>query len=396
MDDDKDQALAVIQAIIDMIKDDRDEEISPLLEKLPLDKLENEQSDNLLNRFLSLCAEYNRPLCVKPILKTWEEKIYQANKEISFFSTLFLHPLFSDQLLRFLSIVFKDTTAQEILSEIIFYDPGSMTIQACAKVISAYGEQSRDVYNNLLHEADDYDNHEVYNFLIAKLEQTAEYVQTPEWVKNFTSHEVPKVSEIKIAKSKPVEFDIPDIETAVNLLTDGLKTEGIAFEDLEEAQTAVRRFWSIATYKEKVELIKPVMNKISLASLQDDIELFRILGPANPQLNASENELEYGGWRMFISNIFDIDYDTDQSVDWFRGACDHCHLKIRYYWYALRIPQVNGGWSGCYCSFDCLREGLVEQEIRENDGVPDLLTTQMIELLEDQIYERGIQERIPD
>lgn len=45
-------------------------------------------------------------------------------------------------------------------------------------------------------------------------------------------------------------------------------------------------------------------------------------------------------------------------VEWFTGECKHCRRSIRHKHYALRMPMVQGGWYGCYCSFECLRNGV--------------------------------------
>jgi len=57
-----------------------------------------------------------------------------------------------------------------------------------------------------------------------------------------------------------------------------------------------------------------------------------------------------------------------------------CHEKIEKKHYALRMPQLNGGWKGCYCSFECLEEGT--EDI-------DTFSARM----KDQLEQHGIYER---
>lgn len=44
----------------------------------------------------------------------------------------------------------------------------------------------------------------------------------------------------------------------------------------------------------------------------------------------------------------------DLSTSWFKGYCDYCEKKIEKMRYAVRYPMENGGFIGCYCSFNCI------------------------------------------
>ena len=58
------------------------------------------------------------------------------------------------------------------------------------------------------------------------------------------------------------------------------------------------------------------------------------------------------------------------------------------------MPRPHGGWIGCYCSFKCLRDGVSDKELDE--GRPDLATRSMVDSLEDQFDDIGIQDRVAD
>lgn len=55
------------------------------------------------------------------------------------------------------------------------------------------------------------------------------------------------------------------------------------------------------------------------------------------------------GCRMLTCDEF-----CEERQDWFTGYCDICDTMIEKKQYALRLPHVGGGWSGCFCGFDCL------------------------------------------
>lgn len=49
-----------------------------------------------------------------------------------------------------------------------------------------------------------------------------------------------------------------------------------------------------------------------------------------------------------------------ESDDFFEGSCDRCKLRIPDYRWCARMPQMNGGWHGCYCSWNCVFEYINE------------------------------------
>lgn len=46
----------------------------------------------------------------------------------------------------------------------------------------------------------------------------------------------------------------------------------------------------------------------------------------------------------------------ETSNKWFSKYCDGCGTIIRKKSFAVRFPLAIGGFQGCYCSFDCMRE----------------------------------------
>lgn len=49
-------------------------------------------------------------------------------------------------------------------------------------------------------------------------------------------------------------------------------------------------------------------------------------------------------------------YDPKSGMTWFTGKCDGCNKFIPDLSHALRFPRKDGGWKGCYCSFECMLE----------------------------------------
>ena len=80
---------------------------------------------------------------------------------------------------------------------------------------------------------------------------------------------------------------------------------------------------------------------------------------------------KYGGRRMLLDTLYEYDeYLDEYKSEWFTGNCQQCSLKIAYPHYAIRKPRFKGGWSGCYCSWECLKDEMetLLQQLDEIDG----------------------------
>ncbi len=119
----------------------------------------------------------------------------------------------------------------------------------------------------------------------------------------------------------------------------------------------------------------------------------RIFGPLNVILGRECATSITGGCRMLTCCCRDFDQAEDDDelqvspTSWFEGYCDSCHYTIRDISHAIRQPVVGGGWIGCYCCMECLRN----QPARELDQMAELLLMWMVSMLE----LKGILDRIP-
>ena len=132
-----------------------------------------------------------------------------------------------------------------------------------------------------------------------------------------------------------------------------------------------------------------------LEDLQNDDELFRLLGPVSPITDAGVDDMKYGGERMFISQRYVYDDGTDSTdvnieTPWFTGSCEYCNLRIRRKYHAVRQPVDTGGWIGCFCSWKCVRDKV------EKVDFTDHFTLELCDLHEEKMEEIGIYDRIPD
>jgi hypothetical protein len=102
----------------------------------------------------------------------------------------------------------------------------------------------------------------------------------------------------------------------------------------------------------------------------------RVWGPKNsiPGKECASGPDGKGPCRMLQCECLDLDeddnndiYENEGEVTWFKGKCDGCGDFIPDLSHALRFPHRNGGWVGCYCSFDCMVNHPPDQICKEEN-----------------------------
>lgn len=136
--------------------------------------------------------------------------------------------------------------------------------------------------------------------------------------------------------------------------------------------------------------------------LDEDVQLFNLLGPVNAEpdddFDYTSNNIcaFYGGHRMLSCNCFenfeDIVDNTKLISDrskfaWFTGQCRTCNRPIDRPCDVLRIPLINGGWIGTYCSKECIYN---EEQFFSPD---DTFHSAILDLVLSKLNDIGIQER---
>jgi hypothetical protein len=103
------------------------------------------------------------------------------------------------------------------------------------------------------------------------------------------------------------------------------------------------------------------VNDLRNLSMANNEAVYHQYGPLNFRGNrVSDACRSTGGCRMLSCECFDTnpEYDPDFTIDafdWFVGHCIYnaCLRLIEKKHYAVRQPEPGGGWSGCYCSWQC-------------------------------------------
>ena len=396
----------ILVIIINSIKDDNLELLDKALRIIPLEKMDDKH-ELLLAKFLGICAGFNRGDASKLILERWKV-IYPENEKISLFSRLFMKLVINTSILSYLASIHKDFTYVELIDELAEWDSSGNAITGCYRADEIFGEQPYDTYKMLRDRAIELGNFRVEEYLYDKIVAISPFVDKPEYVKNYmgkyftefkdrlpTQKELDEIAERESAKETDLSnVKLPDDERAVELMTEGLSSLGIAIGEIERAKEFLKKEIS-GSVERKKELLLPILKNMKEQDLDTDRLLFWIYGSSNPlisqNLSLDTPSAKYGGSRLFLCDLFDYNFDEGYLEDWFLGYCQECMLRIRHRHYAVRMPRPHGGFEGCFCTFDCVRKRL--EFIEATKAEPDLLTHALIDGFDKKIQEIGIQDR---
>ena len=78
-------------------------------------------------------------------------------------------------------------------------------------------------------------------------------------------------------------------------------------------------------------------------------------------------------------------YKEINTSSWFKGRCDVCRKIIQNLSHAVRFPNQGGGWSGCFCSFECMTDFATVPFTKEEN--------MLIEITKSTIQKYGIMDR---
>jgi hypothetical protein len=326
------------------------------------------------NDLITSCRESGRKDKIIPLLK--ERYIDEELHNVSLLTSAFLDKTLDIENLKFIVKSLDYSSFTLVLHELIDSVESDEAVLAAKKAVDVFGKQKYDVLKSLADFASERRNTFLENFLLNLAEEVAPYAEMPSWVSDFGLREPPKI--------KP--YDRIESNITPEEIVEKFKDLGIEFEDNAKALEYIKQRLnesSPESHKDSGKSITDLFNKKLIEELYFDKDLFRWFGPDNPTYSSSE--------RMFESYLFDYDDDSDIVNDWYNGACNFCHLKIRKKVHSLRMPMPSGGWFGCYCSFNCLRSAIYNMEYEEKQYY--VMIHMMTNVLEDEIKTIGIQDR---
>lgn len=384
------------------------------LNKINLAKLSVDDSNLLLSNLLDACLQYNNTDVIKPIFVIWqrsypqiigvfddsmEDESLDTGNFPSLYTSLFYTLFFTVDQLRICSRgLINEYSPIRVFFELTLYKNVEIITRAAHRVFQVYPEIPDHTIKEALNLADKKNASYLFNFLAEKYKMVAPFAERPEWMGNYTdSDKLPIETEIKIPRQ--CEVITPDLsfEESLKLLTDGL-SQYFNPEQIAERKVEIGTFLRIASAKQIKDLIEPFIKERTYNNLQYNEYLYRVLGPANPFIDSNLEDLEMGDYRMFNCLRFEyVDDDETDIVDWYTGNCLTCLDRIRKRYYAVRRPISGGGWTECFCSWECVRLRVAQLEGLFIDDDNQLgafeIVKYMINIYEQQIKEIGIQDR---
>lgn len=213
-----------------------------------------------------------------------------------------------------------------------------------------------------------YDCTNILDFIMSKKSQLI-YAPVPDWVS------VKEGENLSLLKIVPPGKSHEDIELSMEKM---LKKSKDIFHGIE-----------LDPKLEEAFLIY-----LSSASLEENestsYSANRVFGPANRFMdkNCISNPYKNGPCRMLECLCKEQEEDLDPEYytynEWFHGKCQRCFRAIRDRSHAIRIPIENGGWYGCFCTFDCMKDDI---------PVKDQNMNLRIEMMKNALEEDGIMDR---
>lgn len=238
-----------------------------------------------------------------------------------------------------------------------------------------------------------------------KLEQISEYAPIPHYIKDFGI----KVNELPHLEEKQVSADMPS-ELIAQYLIDQMADYDLYVEETDETtakDVLISRIESMSEAEREAFVVLFKVDPEEVKRIQTNRDVFRVYGPVNPYLdtdfsnlrNEETGELDvnliFGGARMFTDMALEYEPETGVPLDdWFTGYCLQCSKRIRSYHHAVREPVLKGGWRGCYCTWDCVRE-TIRLDAEQDTDAYNMYVLQMalIKEMENAINDIGIQDR---
>lgn len=286
-----------------------------------------------------------------------------------------------------------------IVERFLKYRDDVKLLRALARIDEVFERQSRDVYAKIFGLATEAENRVILDWVKEKIASDPERVPKPSWVRNFT--DAPVAATYPIPEPPVFTYQLPSPEEAAVLILNGFGQRNLKIPENAKVLEAFAKAYAEAPEERKIEMVADNIRGEYMARLAEDETYFRLLGPRHPMADfRSDNYnhpcLKYGGCPMHGCN-HEPDLSEGQIPDfnapvpdYFTGVCDNCLRQIPYRIWAVREPLLEGSWSGCYCSFNCIEEAQ-DKRIGDQTVIPQQRV--LLEKVMADMERIGIQDR---
>lgn len=249
--------------------------------------------------------------------------------------------------------------------------------------------QEADINSLLIVLADYETNDKMQQYLQSKrLELSTEPADVPSWI--IPGDPISKMSQEMLLASLPELLEpstyiskSPEADVEY-LLNHGYVNPRQTAEDTEIFRNNLTNQFIKKSPANRTAAVRWIQDNTKNMLQIEDAKIFGILGPCLMQSGAIDlsNDSKdicrrYGGCRWMTcyenENVEEVTGDAliddivknsrFAEVDWWTGKCQICAKVIRYKHYGARKAEPTGGFSGCYCSFECIQDSLDKTDV---------------------------------
>lgn len=354
--------MEILELINGHIKDGNTQKVLTNFVRFPLLRMTLDHAIKLVLVILQKCKDENRKSIAGDLMDI--VNLHRADIDrLPFPVELLISDKITQPIAEFIVSCYPDKRAVEYLHDIVNMGPDIRALAFSKKLTKLFSADSitNEDWNYLLSviagEEGEYINDDLRKYYESNALETGNIIPpTCPWVRVF-----PKV-ELQI----PPEFPHPS--TAADMIMTRIQGEGFGFgASDEEMRDILISQYCISTLTERSQLLEGTPNRIVFS----DVDIFHEYGPVNTICSGQDSGLarnhvcrKWGGCRMLLCNCF---LNTDEGDDttgkhWFTGECDKCGALIAEEHHAVRLPLESGGWEGCYCSIEHVKENIYSTE----------------------------------
>ena len=380
--------------------------------------------------FEHFSQEYNRRIAIEEGGENPLSEIPSDTLDMPLRIYMLMSLTFSDSTLRLVRKLCPDDTFEEQMHDLIDADEVPMTAYAVRRLLEQYPDKPLETYMNLYAYAEEKKNDTLVDFLEDKVKEMAPPCKKPSYMRTFDE---------KLTLPNDDCCNHNHLVDMATLLMERLGTFRIEIKGKDNVEDAQKYITSIllSSVSQRNILLQAITKGTEDGtndhSLHDEKIIFSLLGPLNAfpmKLPGSPDCIcmYYGGCRMFGCCEFEIDDEDEEIIpsfvkhqggwggeiipssggwggeiipssggwggeitngsimeDWYTGNCEFCFLKIPNRFWSVRRPLSSGGWKGCYCTWGCVREEIIDLNLREGASLIALTET-----MEADMHEIGI------
>jgi hypothetical protein len=406
------------------------EELDLYLDRLDLSEIDIDTLNQILAYLLTVCYEvekfkYDNGIttpdftALRRVIQEWSDT-NPSEDQLPTTTQIFILKELDITVLRFVALSDGDSSFYGHMMHLMMYPSGPDVTRACQHLHDIYGEQSIPMYIALRDELDNIRNTDgetndaVYDFLTDLIKEYSTYAPIPDHISlgeyTFLPRHEDLVAALPSAPTSP-KIDNPTTQQFMSVVLKASQIttirHAVVSDILRRKMEEIEEWAQKASAEEKSDIMRSLTKSLAEKMMQKDPFIFRVLGPAHPMYGTNDLDTDspapcakWGGCRMLTCTEYanvtadgeiaypevniNLNYD---DIEWFTGNCDICNNRIRSKEEAVRMPMEEGGWDGCYCSWDHARSDVVK---------PNETIMQLIDIFEKQCKEHGIQKRIWD